>query len=273
MKIHIKIVILAIYILVFTAQIIHLSYTFAGGTLEKVLVYAEVPWEASRVITRANSILQWSVNDDDLWSFNSAVFPNGHNANGIENIPALRGYVFPGENLGRLIGRIGGIGRLISMGTSGETIIRHDEGGNYLYLTINDEITQIYGKGFKDNLGCILVNIVQVPKKTLKIELIYYKYCHGFKYALENLEEVIREEEIDEPIFIIKLTNKNEAKDFQLAGSPTIRINNKDIDSTLKKTSELGVFCRVYDINGEKTVWPGKELIRNAIKNALENLE
>lgn len=250
---------------------------------ESALVHADMPWEMTDIITKDDSTLSWSVSNSDLWSFNKDVFPDGHNANGIEGIPALYGYVYPGENLGKLIGRIGDSGRMFPMGISGEISIERGEGGNYLYLTINDEISQVYGRGFKDNEGELFVKITQNPRLTFNIQLIYYERCPGFKYALSNLEDTMIEEGIKDAINIIKLSNLQEAKNLKVIGSPTIRINNKDIDPSFQKSANLsfpsngfpsnGLQCRSYSSEGKTMGWPSKELIRDALRKAKKEIE
>ncbi len=137
---------------------------FAASVFEeKVVVHANRTWEATEIVTEEDFVLSWSVSNEDLWTFNKDIFPEGHSANGIEGIPALFGYVYPKENIGKLIGRIGDYGEKFPMGTSGEIIIKGGEGGEYLYMTMNDETSQIYGKGFRDNEGQIIVTIIQKP--------------------------------------------------------------------------------------------------------------
>jgi len=244
-----------------------LSWCVTKST-ERAVVHAEIPWEMTSIITVENSILSWSVNQKDFWSFNNAIFPYGHNANGIKDIPALSGYVYPGENLGRLIGRIGDSGRMFSMGTSGSIFIKHGEGGNYIYLTINDELSKVYGPGFNDNSGEILVTIAQKPMPILRILLVYHEKCPNFKNVLKDLKDALTEEKTNAQIQIVKLSNLQEAKNLHIVGSPTIRINNKDIDPSIKKSSNYSLKCRSYFYHGKITASPPKEFIIEAIRKA-----
>lgn len=246
------------------SQIMHRDYVIA----ELAVVPADIPWNMTDIVLQENSFLTWNVSKDKLWSFNKEVFPDGHDADGIKGVPALYGYVYPGENLGKLIGRIGDSGRMFPMGNSGQILIQPDEGGNYLYLTINDEIGQTYGKGFKDNLGEIVVSITQKPRESLNIQFLSYKKCPNSKLAYINLEEALKEEGIEEWIQIIKVENEQEAKNLQLSGSPTIRINGRDIDPLFIDTKNYGIYCRSYSINGTTTGWPDKVLIKEALQKA-----
>ena len=134
--------------------------TFKAIWAETVIVHANVAWEMTDVVAQEKMILSWKVEKDDLWSFNPQLFPEGHTADGIP-VEALKDYACPGEPIGKLIGRIGDYGRIFSMGTSGSIKIFPSEDGEFLYLTMNDDLIGQYGKGFKDNEGEIIVKITQ----------------------------------------------------------------------------------------------------------------
>lgn len=127
---------------------------------ETVIVHANAAWEMTDVVVQENMKLSWEVDKNNLWCFNRKIFPGGHTANGIP-VEALKGYVYPGQCIGMLIGRIGDSGRMFSMGTSGSIRILPSEDGEFLYLTMNDDILGLYGKGFKDNEGVLIVKVTQ----------------------------------------------------------------------------------------------------------------
>jgi len=131
---------------------------------ETVIVHANVAWEMTDIVVQENTTLSWKVEDDDFWSFNPKLFPDGHTADGIP-VEALKGYVHPGQPIGKLIGRIGDCGRTFPMGTSGSIQILPSEDGEFLYLTMNDDILGLYGKGFKDNEGELIVIMSQLREK------------------------------------------------------------------------------------------------------------
>lgn len=127
---------------------------------ETVVVHANIAWEMTDVVVQENMTLSWEVDKNDLWCFNSRILPDRHTADGIP-VEALKGYVYPGQFIGRLIGRIGDSGRMFPMGISGSIRILPSEDGEFLYLTMNDDIFGLYGKGFKDNDGELIVKVTQ----------------------------------------------------------------------------------------------------------------
>ena len=156
---------------------------------EVVVVHANEAWQRTDIILKRDHTIKWHVKDDDYWSFNTAMFPEGHNADGIP-VPALGSYALPGGDIGVLLGKTGE-DRIISMGLSGSDYVRPDEGGNYLYLTINDDLLGIFGKGFKDNNGEILVTITQTPRRVAKIGIFFIEGCPGVLPTAKHIKEVI----------------------------------------------------------------------------------
>lgn len=51
------------------------------------------------------------------------------------------------------------------MGASGSIRILPGEDGEFLYLTMNDDVIGLYGKGFKDNEGVLIVKTNQTWEK------------------------------------------------------------------------------------------------------------
>lgn len=127
---------------------------------ETVIVHANAAWEMTDVVVQENMKLSWEVDKNNLWCFNRKIFPGGHTADGIP-VEALKGYVYPGQSIGKLIGRIGDSGRMFPMGTSGSIRILPSEDGEFLYLAMNDDILGLYGRGFKDNEGVLIVKVTQ----------------------------------------------------------------------------------------------------------------
>lgn len=131
---------------------------------ETVIAHAHIVWEITDMVVQENTTLRWEVEDADVWSFNPQLFPDGHTADGIP-VEALKDYVAPGQPIGKLIGRIGDSGRKFPMGRSGAIHILPSEDGEFLYLTMNDDIIGLYGNGFQDNEGELMVKISQMREK------------------------------------------------------------------------------------------------------------
>ena len=138
--------------------------TFTTIRAETTVVHANMVWEMTDIVAQENMTLSWKVEKDDLWSFNPRLLPDGHTADGIP-VNALKDYVLPDQPIGMLIGRIGDCGRIFPVGASGSIRILPGEDGEFLYLTMNDDVIGLYGKGFKDNEGELIVKTNQTWEK------------------------------------------------------------------------------------------------------------
>lgn len=260
--------IIAFAILLFLVFIInHPKSSFA----EVVVVHANEAWQQTDIILREHYTITWQVKNDDYWSFNTEIFPEGHNADGIP-VPALESYALPGGDIGMLLGKIGD-GRIISMGLSGSNYVGPDEGGNYLYLTINDDLIGKYGGGYEDNIGEILVTITQTKREMVKIAILFIKGCPGYTYTKKYIEEIIADEAIDAEISLIQIDNDEDARRLHFIGSPTVRVNGMDVEKGFSHTKDYGVRSRIYNVEGKPSGYPSKSMIRSAIKKAISILE
>ena len=235
-----------------------------GILAEVVVVHANEAWQRTDIILKRDHTIKWHVKDDDYWSFNIAMFPEGHNADGIP-VPALESYALPGEDIGMLLGKTGE-GRIIPMGLSGSDYIRPEEEGDYLYLTMNDDLFGKFGEGFKDNNGEILVTITQIPRRVAKIGILFIEGCPGVLTTAEYIKEVIVEEDIDAEISLILIETAEDARQLHFTGSPTVRINGADIETNIADIKDYGLRSRLYNIDGKESGYPSKDMIKDAIK-------
>jgi len=234
------------------------------ASAEIVNVKANEAWQLTDIILKKDHEIKWEVRENDYWSFNTTMFPDGHNADGIP-VPALESYALPGENIGMLLGKTDEYSSL-SMGMSGSAAVSFGEDGCYLYLTINDDLIGKFGEGYKDNDGSIQVSITQTPIKVVRISIYFIEGCSGLSAVQDNIKEVIAEEAVNAEINLVLIETRKEAGRLQFTGSPTVRINGRDIDSNMKAIKDYGLRSRHYFINGKKSDYPSKRMIRDAIK-------
>ncbi len=255
-----------LWIIVFTVLLtsIFLQNNPKEAAAETVVVKANKAWQLTDIILKKNHVIKWKVRDGDYWSFNTTMFPDGHNADGIP-VPALESYASPGENIGLLLGKTDEYS-VLSMGLSGSAVVSPGEAGSYLYLTMNDDLIGKYGEGFKDNYGEIRVTITQTPRKVVNIGIFFIEGCPGVSAITDSIKEVITEESVDADISLFLIETSEEARRLQFTGSPTVRINGVDVEPNMQTNKDYGLRSRHYYINGEKANYPTKSMIRSAIK-------
>ena len=99
-----------------------------------------------------------------------------------------------------------------------------------------------------------------------KVEFLYFKSCPGHKQALINLRAVLEESRIKADLVLINFTSEALAMKVGFQGSPSIRVNGKDIDG---RNQGHSYGCRIYQIDGKITPTPSKEFIKEKFKEIL----
>ena len=233
------------------------------ASAEIVTVKANEAWQLTDIILKKNHVINWKVREDDYWSFNTTMFPDGHSAEGIP-VPALESYTLPGGNIGMLLGKTDE-DMILSMGLSGSAYVLPGEDGNYLYLSMNDDLIGKFGEGFRDNNDEITVTITQTPRNVVNIGILFIEGCPGLLSITDSITDIIAEDAVDADITLILIETPEDARRLQFTGSPTVRINGRDVDSNMKTIKDYGLRSRHYYINGEKSDYPTKSMIRDAI--------
>ena len=101
----------------------------------------------------------------------------------------------------------------------------------------------------------------------MKIEVLYILDCPHYPAALAELKRVLFMEKISAQVSEVLVANHHMAQDMNFRGSPTIRINGRDIAGE-SELQHFAVSCRFYP--GEKQPGvPPTEMIRRAVREAM----
>jgi hypothetical protein len=101
----------------------------------------------------------------------------------------------------------------------------------------------------------------------VRIEVLYILDCPHYPAAMAELRRVLAIEKISAPISEVLIANAHMAEALKFRGSPTIRVNDRDIAGE-SEPQHFGVSCRLYP--GEKQPGvPPAEMIRHALREAI----
>lgn len=79
----------------------------------------------------------------------------------------------------------------------------------------------------------------------MKVEILYFDGCPSYVIAEKILKEVLAEEGIEAEVKLIAVNTDMEARNLRFPGSPTIRVDDRDLFPALEREDwRLG--CRVY---------------------------
>jgi hypothetical protein len=98
------------------------------------------------------------------------------------------------------------------------------------------------------------------------VELLYWEGCPSYPEARELLEDVLRDRGADAAIRMREVTTREEAVELRFPGSPTIRIDGRDVDP-VGADEPPSLSCRVYNLSeGRVSPIPSREQLEEALR-------
>lgn len=101
----------------------------------------------------------------------------------------------------------------------------------------------------------------------MKVELLFISDCPNYLEAWSLLEDVLQAERISAPIEMIRVRTAEDARRLRFPGSPTIRIDGKDIEEAPE--AEYGLRYRRYKGASGPRGSPTRALIHQAVREQL----
>ena len=102
----------------------------------------------------------------------------------------------------------------------------------------------------------------------MKVELLYIAECPNYPEAARILKETLSEFGSRDEVSEIEVTDSAQADALAFIGSPSIRIEGRDIEPIEPTERHYGISCRTYLVDGKLTGVPPLEMIRAAISSA-----
>ena len=105
----------------------------------------------------------------------------------------------------------------------------------------------------------------------MTIEVFYFDGCPNHDRLLEHLPRLLEREGIAARIVLRNVSDDQQAQRARFLGSPTIRVNGRDIDPCAAERTDYGVKCRIYRAATGLTGMPPDEWILAALTDAKED--
>jgi hypothetical protein len=103
----------------------------------------------------------------------------------------------------------------------------------------------------------------------MKVEVLYVAECPSHPAAVKLVTDVLASEGIVAEIRELLVTNEAMATDLAFSGSPTIRINGRDVAEDSSQAKAFALSCRLYRGSAEIGL-PPVETVRRALIEARE---
>jgi hypothetical protein len=97
------------------------------------------------------------------------------------------------------------------------------------------------------------------------VEFLYWEGCPSHPEALELLRDVLEARGIDARVQMREVRTQEEAEALAFPGSPTIRVDGKDVDPAGAE-SRPALNCRIYELpDGSVSPVPTREQLEEAL--------
>jgi hypothetical protein len=100
----------------------------------------------------------------------------------------------------------------------------------------------------------------------MRIEVLHWEGCPSTPEAVELLERVLADRGVADGIELREVTTQEEAEELRFPGSPTIRIDGRDVDP-LGAAGRPSLTCRIYHLpDGRVSPIPTRDQLEEALR-------
>lgn len=79
-----------------------------------------------------------------------------------------------------------------------------------------------------------------------RVEILYVDGCPNFKATRALVERVAGQLRVDPEIELVEVRDVEAASTLRFPGSPTVRVNGRDVDPSAADREEIAFSCRLY---------------------------
>jgi hypothetical protein len=99
----------------------------------------------------------------------------------------------------------------------------------------------------------------------MTLEILYFDGCPNHERLLEHLPRLLEHAGVDAKIVLHNVPDDEHAQRERFLGSPTIRVDGRDIDPDAAHREDYGLKCRMYQTAAGLTGLPPDEWILDAL--------
>ena len=99
----------------------------------------------------------------------------------------------------------------------------------------------------------------------MNVEFLFWEGCPSYPEARALLDQVLAERGIDTGVELREVKTQAEAEELRFPGSPTIRIDGRDVDPE-GASARPALTCRIYHLpDGRVSPIPSREALEAAV--------
>jgi hypothetical protein len=102
----------------------------------------------------------------------------------------------------------------------------------------------------------------------MRIEALYFDGCPNHEALMPRLHEILARTDVSAEIDLRRIASDDAAQRERFLGSPTVRINGRDVEPEAERRADYGVKCRLYRASTGLSGQPREELLQAALRSA-----
>lgn len=102
----------------------------------------------------------------------------------------------------------------------------------------------------------------------MRIELLYFDDCPSYQGLRPRVERLLADRGLLEHLELVRIASTEEAEARRFLGSPTLRVDGRDIEPGADERTDFGLKCRIYASEEGLRPAPSDEAIAAALDSA-----
>ena len=101
-----------------------------------------------------------------------------------------------------------------------------------------------------------------------RVEILYFEGCPNHEQARALVERIAAELTVEPEILLVEVPDPDAAIALKFLGSPTVRVNGRDVEPGAEERHDFVLSCRVYRSERGFAGQPDERWIREALSEA-----
>ena len=102
----------------------------------------------------------------------------------------------------------------------------------------------------------------------MKVEVLYFAGCRNHEAFMPRLRTLLDRAGVDEEVRLVHVESDDEAQATGFLGSPSLRVDGRDVEAGAAERGDFGLKCRLYQTSGGLSGTPPDELVLAALTHA-----
>ena len=98
------------------------------------------------------------------------------------------------------------------------------------------------------------------------VEVLYFDGCPNHERTLADLQRLVNELAVDAEVRTVRVVDSEDAERKRFLGSPSVRVDDVDVEPGAEGRTDYVLACRVYRTGGGQIGAPDERWLRAALR-------